>query len=92
VFFCTSFCNHSHSTISGKPLGHECYVLPPHALRAERAGDIEEALRLMSASRPLRVHPGVRCRHEWERRTTWDRWGNATARVTCCAKCGREKR
>ena len=39
--FCTSFCNFGHDTNTGEPIDHECYVLPPSALQAERDGEIQ---------------------------------------------------
>jgi len=92
MYYCTSYCNHGHSRVTGKPLDHECYVLPPAALQAEVHGDIEEAIRLLEAAKPLRTHGGTRCRHEWTRRVPRDRWGNPLGgRVTHCEKCGKEK-
>lgn len=44
--FCTSFCNFGHDLQTGRPISHECYVLSPAALRAERDGDMEKAQRL----------------------------------------------
>lgn len=39
----------------GKPVEHECYVLPPRALRLEREDDIEGAVRAIEAAKPLRL-------------------------------------
>lgn len=36
--YCTSFCNFGHSLKTGRPIGHECYILDPKALQAERDG------------------------------------------------------
>jgi hypothetical protein len=36
--YCTSFCNFGHVVETGRPVGHECHILPPAALRAEWAG------------------------------------------------------
>jgi hypothetical protein len=47
--YCTSFCNFGHRVLDGKPVGHECYVLPPAALKAEMHGEYEEAIRLLEA-------------------------------------------
>lgn len=35
-FYVTSFCNFPHRMSDGKPIGHECYVIPPRLLKAER--------------------------------------------------------
>lgn len=45
--FCTSYCNHGHDLRTGKPVGHECYVLSPNALRVERNGDVDAAIELL---------------------------------------------
>ena len=58
--YCTSFCNHAHRVSDGKPVAHECYVLPPAALAAERRGDFREALQHIAEARPLKTHRGVR--------------------------------
>lgn len=42
-YYCTSYCNHPHRVRDGYPIGHECYILPPAALRAEIAGDYDTA-------------------------------------------------
>lgn len=55
--YCTSYCNHGHDTDDGVPVEHECYVLPPAALKAEMDGDFETA-RAGMERRPLRVHRG----------------------------------
>ena len=39
----TSFCNFGHDMTTGRPIDHECHILPPAMLRAERAGDIDRA-------------------------------------------------
>jgi len=62
--YCSSFCNHGHSVKSGKPLDHECYVLPPEAIAFEREGEYEKAIEAISAAKPLRTHSGTRLRAE----------------------------
>jgi hypothetical protein len=56
--YCTSFCNKGHRISDGKPVGHECYVLRPQALKAEADGDVERALEI--GIRTERVHKGVK--------------------------------
>jgi hypothetical protein len=34
-FYVTSFCNFPHRLKDGKPIRHECYIIPPKLLRAE---------------------------------------------------------
>lgn len=60
-FYVTTFCNHAHRLSDGKPLNHNCYVLPPAALQIERdGGDIDKAIALIQAAKPLREHRGVK--------------------------------
>jgi hypothetical protein len=56
----TSYCNHGHRLSDGRPINHECYVLPPKALEAERAGDCKRAIQLIEAAKPLRGTNGKR--------------------------------
>ena len=58
--FCTSFCNHGHRLVDGKPIDHECFVLPTEALLAEQAGDNARALEVMGAWKKRRVHKGLK--------------------------------
>ena len=51
AIYCTSYCNFGHRVRTGRPVGHECYVLPPAMLRAERDGDIERANKILHAHR-----------------------------------------
>lgn len=39
--YSTSYCNQGHWIDTGRPVGHECYVIPPRLLIAERDGDID---------------------------------------------------
>ena len=43
-FYVTTFCNFAHSTVSGRPIGHECYIIPPKLLVAERDLGFDEAM------------------------------------------------
>lgn len=36
--YTSSFCNFGHDLSDGAPIDHECYVIPPAALEAERGG------------------------------------------------------
>jgi hypothetical protein len=49
TLYCTSFCNKPHALETGRPVGHECYILPPKALQAEQRGDVEESIRILEA-------------------------------------------
>jgi hypothetical protein len=53
--YATTYCNKGHRISDGMPVNHECYVLPPAALRAERDGDIPRAIDIIQAAKPLRV-------------------------------------
>lgn len=61
--YCTSFCNKAHVVSSGKPVGHQCYVLPPSAIRAEMSGSTGEANAIISTA-GLPVHRGVAFKFE----------------------------
>ena len=59
--YCTTYCNFGHRMSDGKPIEHECAILPPEALRAEREGDYKLAIVLIERMKPLRVmRRGVR--------------------------------
>lgn len=58
--YCTSFCNHGHRLSDGKPVGHECYILPTEALHAERAGDLAKAQDILQKWKKRRTHRGVK--------------------------------
>jgi hypothetical protein len=47
TIYCTSFCNHGHVIETGRPVNHECYILPPAALREERAGNTDAAIEIL---------------------------------------------
>jgi len=59
MIYCTSYCNHGHRVTDGKPVEHECHILPPEVLEAEREGNFERAAELLEAAKPLRIHRGV---------------------------------
>jgi hypothetical protein len=42
--YVTTFCNFAHNLKTGRPIGHECYILPPKALAQERSGHIAAAI------------------------------------------------
>lgn len=42
TIYCTSFCNFGHRLKDGKPVEHECYIIPPELLRLERAGNTDD--------------------------------------------------
>ena len=48
-----TYCNKGHWLSTGQPIDHECVVLPPAALQAERDGNFDKAIEIL-ASKPLR--------------------------------------
>ena len=42
TFYVTTFCNSSHNLKTGRPIGHECYILDPRKLALEAEGRINE--------------------------------------------------
>lgn len=50
TFYVTTYCNFPHRIKDGRPIGHECHVIPPAALKAEMEGDIEKAIEIMQGS------------------------------------------
>lgn len=53
VTYVTTYCNHPHRLKDGKPVNHNCYILPPDALEAERNGDTDRAIELLQKAKPL---------------------------------------
>ena len=60
ALYFSSFCNQPHRMSDGKPVGHECYVLPTEALCAERDGDVPRAQRVLANWKNRRVRKGVK--------------------------------
>lgn len=58
--FLTSFCNHPHRMVDGKPIAHECYVLPTAMLVAERRGETESAFEIFQKWKNRRAHKGLK--------------------------------
>lgn len=59
-FYVTTFCNHAHRLEDGKPIEHQCYVMPTEALLAERKGDMARAITILDNWKKRRQHNGVR--------------------------------
>jgi hypothetical protein len=38
-FYVTTFCNFAHSLKTGRPIDHECYIIPPKLLKMEMEED-----------------------------------------------------
>jgi hypothetical protein len=54
----TSFCNFGHDLDTGRPVKHECYILPPEALEAERNGDYDKSLAILQKKGTGRIVRG----------------------------------
>ena len=54
AIYATSFCNFGHDVLTGRPVGHECYVLHPEDLRIEARGSDAEVSALCSRGRGMR--------------------------------------
>lgn len=47
TIYCTTYCNFGHRMSNGRPVGHECRIIPPAALRAERNDDFALAQKIL---------------------------------------------
>jgi len=56
----TSFCNQGHRLRDGKPVAHECFILPTAVLEAEMAGDTSKMLDALGNWKNRRRHNGVK--------------------------------
>ena len=57
--YVTTYCNFAHKLDTGKPIGHECRIIPPTALDAERQGDYERAMQILERDNRVNyfLHP-----------------------------------
>jgi hypothetical protein len=53
-FYVSTYCNFAHDIATGRPMNHECVVIPSAALQAEMDGDFDKAIEIMKASRKQR--------------------------------------
>ncbi len=60
--YCTTFCNKLHRLVDGKPVDHECFVLPTEALKLEKEGNVSSALAILNRWNKRRIHRGVRAK------------------------------
>jgi hypothetical protein len=60
TLYVTTYCNFAHRLSDGKPVRHECRIIPPKALEAERAGDINKAIEIMRAAPVRMMRRGVK--------------------------------
>lgn len=59
-YYTPSYCNMVHRVRDGKPVDHECRIIPPKALAAEIDGDIEKAIDIMQRTPAVTMRRGVR--------------------------------
>jgi hypothetical protein len=57
--YVTTYCNKPRRMVDGKPIKHECYILPTLALKREREGDVRGAIDAIMHS-PRKTHNGTR--------------------------------
>lgn len=60
AFYVTTFCNQAHRLRDGKPINHECYILPVEMLLAEADGRLSEAQDLLARFGKGSIHKGVK--------------------------------
>ena len=65
-FYVTTFCNKPHCVNTGKPVNHECHVLPIAMMRAEVQGDMTKAQEALSTWGKGPIHKGLRWNDEGE--------------------------
>ncbi len=59
-YYLSTYCNQGHRMSDGKPVHHECRILPVKALQAEWRGDFKAAQDIIAASKPRYMRRGVR--------------------------------
>lgn len=47
ALYTSTYCNRAHRLDTGRPVGHECRIIPPAALAAERNGDMRRAIEII---------------------------------------------
>ena len=52
--YVTTYCNRAHRMSDGKPIEHECRIIPPRALKLEREGDFSGAIQVLQLERKPR--------------------------------------
>jgi hypothetical protein len=58
--YMTSYCNKGHDLETGKPVNHDCYVLPVDALKAEMDGDTGRSINILSAQTVRKIVKGIK--------------------------------
>jgi hypothetical protein len=59
-FYVSTYCNHAHRKKDGKPMQHECRIIPPAALRAEQGEDYDLATTILGETRPVIMRHGIK--------------------------------
>ncbi len=62
LFYVTSFCNFAHRLSDGKPINHECYIIPPKFLEQEIQGESWNGKEHDEWRCRRKIHRGVRMR------------------------------
>ena len=55
--YVSTLCNFAHRLSDGKPIRHECYVIPPRLLQAEASGDLFDSPAMMEEWRQWTLGP-----------------------------------
>ena len=63
VIYCTTFCNQGHDVLTGKPVGHECYIIHPEDLYTEAEGTDEEVSALCKRGMRRKMRDGLHDGH-----------------------------
>lgn len=59
-FYVSTYCNFAHRVSDGKPIQHECRIIPVRALRMEILGNIPRAIEIMQAAPVRYMRRGVK--------------------------------
>ncbi len=68
--YCSTYCNKAHEVPSGKPIEHECRIIPPMALRAEMDGSFDLAMLIMEREPVKIMRRGVKMTRKITNETT----------------------
>ena len=58
--YVSTYCNFAHRKADGKPINHECRIIPPAALAAEMADDFPKAIEIMRSTPARWMRRGVK--------------------------------
>lgn len=59
-FYVSTYCNFAHRLRDGKPIQHECRIIPPDALKAEMKGEIRRAIEILQSTPRVMMRKGVK--------------------------------